>query len=175
MSKRTLSYEDDLLERLQDEDYAVLYLNAALEDDETDDSASSVAVFLLALRDVAKAHKVANVAQSAGVSRESLYKALSETGNPSLTNLKAVLKALGLRLAITRRAEEAKSGELPQAEYRGPYSTTNLYGEGVCPISPTIKKIMAEQPFSIRCGTQTFEPNLPHQPLEDADVEAPAA
>jgi DNA-binding phage protein len=65
MPKRTLSYEDDLLERLQDEDYAVLYLNAALEDDETDDSASTVAVFLLALRDVAKAHKVAHVAQSA--------------------------------------------------------------------------------------------------------------
>jgi probable addiction module antidote protein len=96
MPKRTRSYEEDLQQRLQDPAYAAEYLKAAIEDDEED----SDALFLLALRDVAKAHKMTRIAESTGLNRESLYKMLSGTGNPSLSSLKAVLKALNLKLTV---------------------------------------------------------------------------
>ncbi|HCC58422.1 MAG TPA: putative addiction module antidote protein [Solibacterales bacterium] len=96
MPKRTKSYETDLLERLRDSAYATEYLRAALEDNEE----GGDAVFLLALRDVAKANQMAQVAEVAGLNRESLYKMLSHKGNPGLNSLKAVLKALGLKLSV---------------------------------------------------------------------------
>jgi len=96
MPKRTVSYEAGLQERLKDPAYAVEYLRAALEDDEE----GSDAVFLLALRDVAQANHMTNVADAAGLNRESLYRMLSRRGNPGLSSLKAVLGAVGLRLSI---------------------------------------------------------------------------
>lgn len=96
MPKRTRSYESDLLERLRDPGYAAEYLKAALQDDEE----QSEAVFLLALRDVAKANRIAYVADATGLNRESLYKMLSETGNPSLSSLKSILNALGMKLSV---------------------------------------------------------------------------
>ncbi len=89
-------YEDDLLSRLKDQNYAVEYLNAVLEDEGEDQQER----FLLALKDVAKAHGVANVAQISQVTREALYRVLSDKGNPELATLLSVLSALGLRLKI---------------------------------------------------------------------------
>lgn len=100
MPKLTQSYEEDLHQRLKDPAYAAEYLKAAIDDDEED----SDALFLLALRDVAKAHKMTQVAESTGLNRESLYKMLSGSGNPSLSSLKAVLKAIGLKLCIEPNA-----------------------------------------------------------------------
>lgn len=74
------------------------YLNAALEESQED--------FLIALRDVAEANKVSAVATEAGVSRESVYRMLSEAGNRTYSSLNGVLKALGLRLAITTAVME---------------------------------------------------------------------
>ena len=96
MPKRTKSYEPDLEERLRDPAYAMEYLRAALEDD--DEHAD--AVFLLALRDVARANHMTDVAEAAGLNRESLYKMLSSRGNPGIHSLKAVLHAVGLRLSV---------------------------------------------------------------------------
>jgi probable addiction module antidote protein len=96
MPKRTKSYEEGLHERLRDPIYAMEYLKAALDDDE--DGAD--AVFLQALRDVAKANHMSHVAEATGLNRESLYKMLSRRGNPSINSLKAVLNAVGLRLAV---------------------------------------------------------------------------
>jgi probable addiction module antidote protein len=75
MSKNTASaaYEAVLLEDLKDPAEAAAYLEAALEDNDP-------SVFLLALRQVAQAQGMANVARKAHVGRESLYKALSENG-----------------------------------------------------------------------------------------------
>jgi probable addiction module antidote protein len=54
------------------------------------------------LRDVAEAYGgVARVAQEAGISRESLYRALSPKGNPTLKTLLAVLNVVGMRLSAT--------------------------------------------------------------------------
>jgi probable addiction module antidote protein len=60
----------------------------------------------LALRAVAEAYGgLGAVAAQAGISRESLYRALSPKGNPTLKTLVAVLKTLGLRLSVTQEQQ----------------------------------------------------------------------
>lgn len=88
-------WEDFLDERLQDPARAVGYLNACLEDDDPE-------VFLLALRDVARAQgSVGKLVESASLDREHLDRILSENGKPELRSLEALLDALGFRLPIT--------------------------------------------------------------------------
>ena len=96
MPKRTRKYEDSLVQSLKDPAEAAAYLNAHLEEDGDDASE----MFLVALRDVAKAHGFSDIASQAELGRESLYKALSETGNPRLSTLSALLKVVGLRLSV---------------------------------------------------------------------------
>jgi probable addiction module antidote protein len=93
MPKRTRSFKAGQLERLKDPSYAAEYVNAAIE-------GSDNAALLLALRNVAEAQSVTTVAHQAGVSRENVYRMLSETGNPCYTSLQGILGALGLRLSI---------------------------------------------------------------------------
>jgi len=75
-------------------DFAIEYLKAALEED------SEPRVLLIALRRVVQARGIAKIAKTAGVERESLYRALSKRGNPRLSTLAAVTKAVGLRLTV---------------------------------------------------------------------------
>ena len=93
MNEMTARYEDTLKILLADPDEAAAYLNAALDDGDQE-------VFLLALRDVAEARGMTNVARATRLNRESLYKMLSARGNPQLTSLSALLQSLGLRLTI---------------------------------------------------------------------------
>jgi probable addiction module antidote protein len=95
--KNTRPYEDYLQEILKDPKEAVAYLNVHLEDTAPD----SEKLFLMALRDVAKAYGVAEIAEKTELGRESLYKALSENGNPKLTTLRSLLKAMGLKLSVS--------------------------------------------------------------------------
>jgi probable addiction module antidote protein len=98
---KSRSYKEDLLKALQD-DEAAAYLDAALEADD-------YAAFLVALRNVAEAQEgVAVLSQKTGLNRESLYRTLSEKGNPVLSSLTKVLQALGYRLSITQMAETAQ-------------------------------------------------------------------
>jgi probable addiction module antidote protein len=69
------------------------YLDAWLTE-AADDSAG----IARALGDVARAKGMSQIARDTGLSRESLYKALSENGNPSLDTVLRVAKAVGLRL-----------------------------------------------------------------------------
>ena len=94
MPKRTKEYEESLMESLQNPEEAAAYLNAHLDEEDSEE------MFLLALRDVAKAHGFSEVAEQADLGRESLYKALSKDGNPKLSTLISVLKVVGLKLAI---------------------------------------------------------------------------
>lgn len=97
---KKLSYRTDLLNDLKNDiGYAAKYLSAALAD--------SQEAFLVALRDVAEANKMARVADDANVSRESLYRTLSKEGNPTLSTLNAVLDAVGLQMAIAEKQPEA--------------------------------------------------------------------
>jgi probable addiction module antidote protein len=73
---------------------AAEYLKVALEDSE------DPRVLLIALRRLAEAHGVANVAKAAGIERESLYRALSAHGNPRLSTLFAVARAMGMKLTV---------------------------------------------------------------------------
>jgi probable addiction module antidote protein len=94
-------YEEGLLQVLQDPREAAEYLNASLEEAiESDD----IQLFLLALKDIAKARGMSRVAGLAKLNRESLYKMLSRNGNPEFGSLWNLLESLGLKFAI-----EAKS------------------------------------------------------------------
>ena len=91
---KTEPYREQLLKSLRDPEQAAAYLTACLEDEDP-------RLFLLALRDVADARGgMGDLARSARLNRESLYRMLSQSGNPSLDSLAAVLDALGLRLSI---------------------------------------------------------------------------
>ena len=88
----------EVAELRADRKLAVEYLKAAMESlDDPDDRAAG----LLALRTVAEAYGgLGAVAAEAGISRESLYRALSAKGNPTLKTLLAVLKAVGMKLSV---------------------------------------------------------------------------
>ncbi len=93
---RSAPYDDLLMDMLKDEERTVAYLDAALGEQDPK-------VFLVALRNVTQAQgDIAKIAARSGLNRESLYRALSEKGNPSVQTLAAVLGALGARLGVAR-------------------------------------------------------------------------
>jgi probable addiction module antidote protein len=94
MNARDRSYEETLAEALKDPQEAAAYIEAVFELDEPQ-------TLLLALRQVAKAHGMAEVARRAKVGEKALYKSLSESGNPTLATVCKVLHAVGLRLSVT--------------------------------------------------------------------------
>lgn len=97
--KGVISHHDaEVAELRNDRELAVAYLKVAMESlDNPDDRAAG----LLALRTVAEAYGgLGAVAAEAGISRESLYRALSPKGNPTLKTLLAVLKTVGMRLSV---------------------------------------------------------------------------
>jgi probable addiction module antidote protein len=92
----TKDYKEALFEDLRDPEFAVAYLNAALEEGAQD-------VFLLHLRDIADAWGgLGKLASETDLAREALYRMLSAHGNPQLSSLDKILQALGLRLAVTK-------------------------------------------------------------------------
>ena len=93
--KASVSHDDAMVRRLRREPkFAAGYLKAALED------VDEPRVLLIALRHLAQAQGIAKVAKAAGIERESLYRALSAHGNPRLSTLVAVTKAIGLKLTV---------------------------------------------------------------------------
>jgi probable addiction module antidote protein len=83
----------DSAEHLKTEEDMVAYLDACME--EAGDDAAFIAA---ALGDIARARSMTQIARETGLSRESLYKALSGEGNPSFGTILKVIHALGLRL-----------------------------------------------------------------------------
>ena len=100
MSQVSRSYRDELLKSLTDPEEAAEYLNAALEE-------NSNTLFLVALRNVAEAHGMKTLAQRAELNRESMYRMLSESGNPRLSSLTSILNTLGLELTVKTKATTA--------------------------------------------------------------------
>ena len=94
---RDRSHDEVMAERFrEDPEYAVLYLNSTLEDGEQGE-------LMITLRQLAKAFGgVPAVAQQASLNPMQLYRTLSPDGNPELRSLAAILKAMGLRLAVER-------------------------------------------------------------------------
>jgi probable addiction module antidote protein len=88
---KTLAY--DVVEQLRTPEEMAAYLDAWFE--EAPDDAAGIA---RALGDIARARGMTQVARDAGLSRESLYKALGKDGNPSFATILKVARAVGLRL-----------------------------------------------------------------------------
>lgn len=89
-----------LFEALRDPKSAEIYLQDAWED--------STEEFLMALRKYVQANGgMAQCAERAHLTREALYRMLSEKGNPELRSIRAVLQANGIRFSIARQPELA--------------------------------------------------------------------
>ena len=86
----------DVTEHLRTREDARLYLEACVEEDPGDGS-----LIRAALNDIARAGNMSQLARDAGMSREGLYKALSEDGNPSFATVTRIARALGLQVRIT--------------------------------------------------------------------------
>ena len=96
--KASRPHDETVVDLLKaDPEFAAVYLAAAL--DEFDQPGGQCAL-LAALRQIAEAQGMASVAERAGIPRESLYRALSPRGNPTLKTLLALLNATGLRLGV---------------------------------------------------------------------------
>jgi probable addiction module antidote protein len=98
---RTKTKKWDPAKHLDTTERIVAYLDAALED-------SDPAVVAAALGDVARAKGMSEVAADARLGRESLYKALSQDGNPEFGTILRVIKALRLRLSVLPTREPVR-------------------------------------------------------------------
>lgn len=91
MTKKKLNTTPyDSAEYLRNEKDIAAYLDAALENGDP-------ALVRHALNVIARARGMTQIARDSGIARESLYKALSESGNPEFTTVLKVVRALGLR------------------------------------------------------------------------------
>ena len=90
---RTVTTRYDLAEHLRTPEDIAAYLEASFED-----SRGDAAFIAKALGDIARAKGMSKVARNAGLSRESLYKALSGERSPGFDTILKVMKALGLKL-----------------------------------------------------------------------------
>ena len=86
----------EVTEHLRTREDARLYLEACAEEDPGDGS-----LIRAALNDIARAGNMSRLARDIGMSREGLYKALSEDGNPTFTTVMRVTRALGMQVRIT--------------------------------------------------------------------------
>lgn len=92
----------DPVEHLNTDEDVQEYINAAFEDGDPQ-------VISAALGDVARAKGMSTIAREAGLSRESLYRALSPEGNPTFDTVLRVTKALGVRMAVEKEDEQRLS------------------------------------------------------------------
>lgn len=91
----------DPAEYLDDSESIAAYMSDALESEDPAFVADALGV-------VARARGMSEVARDAGVSRESLYRALSTDGNPEFATVLKVMRALGLRFSVVQ-AQQRKS------------------------------------------------------------------
>lgn len=97
MKKKTsISHDKALVKELKaDPEYAAEYLKAAMDD------YAEPKVLLIALRQLTESYGgMSKIAKVAGIERESLYRALSERGNPRFSTIQSVLNAMGLKLTV---------------------------------------------------------------------------
>lgn len=90
----------DASDFLTSDEAIAAYLDAALEDGDP-------RVVAMALGNIARAKGMSSVAREAGITREALYKALSDKGDPKLSTLLGVMKAIGLRFTVAPTNEAA--------------------------------------------------------------------
>ena len=100
--KASKLHDESVVEMLKaDPELADAYLATALEEANLPGGQFAL---LAALRHIAEAQGMAQVAEKAGMPRESLYRALSAEGNPTIKTMLTVISAAGLQLGVTRHA-----------------------------------------------------------------------
>ena len=122
MPKRTLDHHAWLIDELRDPVVAANYLNEAMND--------SIEMFLKALRNVAQARQMTEVAKRAGIRRESLYRTLSRRGNPCLDTLNSILDVVGLKILFQAQGISSVGAGSPRSQ-------NVIHGEAL-PASPKI-------------------------------------
>ena len=101
MKNTSRPHGDAIIDMLRDDpEFANEYLAVAMDEACLPGGQSAL---LAALRHVAEAQGMSTVAERAGIPRESLYRALSPKGNPTIKTLLAVCNAAGLKLAVQRQ------------------------------------------------------------------------
>lgn len=96
----TGDFHELLITSLKEPENAEAYLSVALEEYQEDNDTQA---FLLALKNVAEAQGgLGKLAANTALSRQNLYKVLSDSGNPRLTTLNKILKGLGFHLSIEK-------------------------------------------------------------------------
>ena len=99
-SPASVDYYDELIESLKDHDYAVEYLNVAIEESLKGDLESQ-RLFLRALKNVAEAQgNISGLARRAHIRRESIYRMLSGEGNPQLQSFTSLIHAMGFNIRL---------------------------------------------------------------------------
>ena len=101
---KSISLDKVMKRELQNPEFAENYLFGALEAFQEDGHTEA---FLLALRRLAQAKGMSEVAEQAEMKRPNLYRTLSENGNPGLSTLNRVIGALGYRLTLERSPSDA--------------------------------------------------------------------
>ena len=91
----------DAADYLDSEERQVAYITAALETRDADFVRDALGL-------VARARGMGEIAKNAGLNRESLYKALGETGNPEFSTVMRIVRAMGLTLSA-RSAETTRA------------------------------------------------------------------
>lgn len=89
----------DTAEYLKSDEDIQAYFNAVLEEGDDDP-----AYLIHALEIIARAKNMSQLARDTGLSREGLYKALSEEGNPTFATVTKIAKALGLQIKLQSAA-----------------------------------------------------------------------
>ena len=109
---RVETHVHDAADYIKTADDAVLHLEAAFEDGDP-------RVIAEMLGAVARSKGMSQIAEATGLSRESLYRALSAKGNPTLSTTLRVLKALGLRLTVAEPRSVARKAIEAGRQWRG--------------------------------------------------------
>jgi probable addiction module antidote protein len=86
----------DMAEHINTKEDVTAYLEAALEENDT-------ALLLAVIGDIARSKGMAQIANDLNLARESLYRSLSQDGNPSFSTITKVLDNLGYQLSIKQK------------------------------------------------------------------------
>jgi probable addiction module antidote protein len=84
----------DVTEHLNSDEAIAAYLDAIFEEGDPK-------LMAAAIGDVARARGMTEIAERTGLSRESLYRALSKDGNPEMATVLKVMRALGMRVSVS--------------------------------------------------------------------------
>jgi probable addiction module antidote protein len=90
----------DVTEHMDNEEFISEYLKAAFE-------SGNISEITRSLADVARARNMTDLAAKMGISRQGLYKTLSENGNPEFSTIQKLIAALGLQMSIVSPSKSA--------------------------------------------------------------------